>query len=150
MPLYKAGQEIDAFCTKCKMDLLHRIVAEVRGKPVKVECRTCFTTHMYRPPKGAVSPGAVPAAAAGASSAAAGASSATSRRKAAAAVEEAPLVPPPGARIQQYKMTERFAPESWLMHKTFGTGQVVRDLGGDKIEVRFEGGNRVLVHGKTE
>src|SRR4051794_27869076 len=107
MPSYKAGQEIDAFCTKCKMDLLHKIVAEVKGRPVKVECRTCYTTHMYRPTKGAHSPGAAPAATAatsgGGSSGGAAAASAPRRK---AVVEDAPVVPPEGARVHMYRMTE--------------------------------------------
>lgn len=49
----RAGQEVDAYCTKCKMDLTHRIVAVVGGRPVKVECRTCYTVHVYRAPKSA-------------------------------------------------------------------------------------------------
>lgn len=147
MTLYKAGQEIDAYCTKCKMDLLHRIVAEVKGKPVKVECRTCYSTHLYRAPKRVNSPGAPPQ-----SEGARGVeASATARAAASRKVEQgAPLLPPEGARVLPYRMTERFAPETWLMHKTFGIGQVVRELGPDKIEVRFEDGPRVLVQGRTE
>ena len=44
----RAGQEVDAYCTKCKLELLHRIVAVANDKPVKVECRTCYQVHMYR------------------------------------------------------------------------------------------------------
>ena len=47
----RAGQEIDAWCTRCKMDLTHKVVAAVGDKPAKVECRTCYTIHMYRAPK---------------------------------------------------------------------------------------------------
>ena len=32
-----AGGEVVAYCTKCRMDLNHRIVALVDGIPVKVE-----------------------------------------------------------------------------------------------------------------
>jgi hypothetical protein len=144
MAVYKAGQEIDAYCTKCKMDLLHKIVAVVGGKPVKVECRTCYTTHVYRAPKNVLSPGAVPAAAP-AGTGGGGAAPRAPRR--AAPAEEAPLIPPDNARIHIYKTTEKFAPEMWIQHKTFGTGQVLREVGPNKIEVRFDGGTRVLIHG---
>ena len=43
-----AGSEIDAWCTKCRMDLLHRIVAMVRGRPKRVICMTCNSEHNYR------------------------------------------------------------------------------------------------------
>src|SRR5262245_13687579 len=74
MPAYKAGQEIDAYCTKCKMDLLHKIVAVVDGKPVKVECRTCYTTHLYRAPR-APRPSAATGAGPAATASSAGSSS---------------------------------------------------------------------------
>jgi len=64
-------------------------------------------------------------------------------------VADAPVVPPNGVRIQIYRMTERFAPETWIEHKSFGTGQVLRDVPPDKIEVRFHDGNRLLVHGRV-
>ena len=51
MPVLRAGVEVDAYCTRCKMDLTHKIIAVVGNKPVKVECRTCYGTHNYRPPK---------------------------------------------------------------------------------------------------
>ena len=27
------GSEVDAFCTRCKMDLMHRVVAVVEARP---------------------------------------------------------------------------------------------------------------------
>ncbi|MBM4359391.1 MAG: hypothetical protein FJ096_14910 [Deltaproteobacteria bacterium] len=48
-----AGSEIDAYCTKCKMDLNHRVVAMAEGKPVRAECLTCHTQHNYYRPKSA-------------------------------------------------------------------------------------------------
>ncbi len=148
MPTYKAGQEIDAFCTKCKMDLLHKIVAAVSGKPARVECRTCMTTHNYRPSKGVREPGAAPpveAARAAGPRASATARPATSPRS--KVVDDLPSMPPSGVHIQIYKITERFRTEQWIQHKTFGIGVVVREVPPDKIEVRFGREYKVLVHG---
>ena len=154
MPSYKAGQEVDAYCTKCKMDLLHKIVAVASGKPVKVECRTCYTTHMYRAPKGVKTPGgpavAPPSSASASSSSSGGSSSRAARKSVAPAIVDAPLVPPSHAHVHIYKFTERYAAETWISHKQFGIGQVLREVGPGKIEVRFEGGPRVLIHNKTE
>jgi hypothetical protein len=58
-------------------------------------------------------------------------------------------MPPEGVHIHVYKITERFRPEHWLQHKTFGIGVVVREVPPDKIEVRFGREYKVLVHGKT-
>ncbi len=145
MPPLKAGQEVDSWCTRCKMDLTHRIVAVVDGKPVNVECRTCYSVHRYRAPKSA------PAAASSsrASSASPSTPRAPSTRKA-APEDHVALVPPSGARIHPYRMTERFMKDQWISHKNFGIGVVASELGPDKIEVRFDGGTRVLVHGVTE
>jgi hypothetical protein len=144
MPLYKAGQEIDAWCTRCKLDLTHRIVAVVDGKPVKVECRTCYSIHMYRAPKHA--PSAIaPRAASSASPTASAPPRAVARKP--IPEDHMALVPPSGATIHPYRMTERFMKDQWLRHKTFGVGLVVNELGSDKIEVRFDGGTKVLVHG---
>lgn len=144
MPLYKAGQEVDAWCTKCKMDLTHRIVAVMNGKPVKVECRTCYSVHVYRAPKN--TPTAV--AEREAKGTTASAPRASTPRKA-VPEEHVAVVPPSGARIHPYRMTERFMKDQWIQHKTFGVGIVVSEVGTEKIEVRFDGGVKVLVHGVT-
>ena len=46
-----AGSEIDAWCTKCRMDLMHRIVAMVQSAPKRVICLTCNSEHNYRAPR---------------------------------------------------------------------------------------------------
>ena len=47
----KVSGEVDSYCTKCKLDLAHRIIAMVGDQPKKVECRTCGSHHLYRRPK---------------------------------------------------------------------------------------------------
>ena len=157
---YKAGQEIDAYCTKCRMDLGHRIVAVAQGKPVKAECLTCRGVHMYRAPKSApkaapaasnssaylARTGASPAAARSASSSSGGSSRAAKSVAKPPPVDDGPLVPPDSAHVFIYKTSEKYAPLTWISHKTFGIGRVERELGPNKIEVRFDGGARVLVH----
>src|ERR1051325_761119 len=51
MKALSAGGEIDAWCTKCRLDLGHRIVAMVQGVPKRVICQTCFGEHAYRAPR---------------------------------------------------------------------------------------------------
>ncbi len=46
------AQEVLAYCTKCRMDLNHIIVAMQGDRISKVQCRTCNGFHMYRAPKG--------------------------------------------------------------------------------------------------
>src|SRR5437868_11549887 len=52
----KPGTEVDSYCTKCRMDLLHRIIAVHNGRIIRVECRTCGGHHNYRRPKSAPAP----------------------------------------------------------------------------------------------
>ncbi len=47
----KAGDEIQARCTKCKKTSAHAIVAMVDKEIVKVECLVCGSTHKYHPPE---------------------------------------------------------------------------------------------------
>src|SRR5450432_1434984 len=79
----KPGDEVDSWCTKCKMDLMHRIIAMQNGSIIRVECRTCNGHHNYRKPKSAA---AEPrGATARSSSTRAASSGGASPRKAAAA-----------------------------------------------------------------
>lgn len=43
-----AGKDIDSYCTKCKLDLGHLIVAMVGDTIAKVKCNTCGGVHNYR------------------------------------------------------------------------------------------------------
>ena len=49
----KVGADIDAWCTRCKMNLGHTILAMVGSKPVRVRCNTCQGEHNYRGSAGA-------------------------------------------------------------------------------------------------
>lgn len=51
-----AGKDTLAYCTSCKMDLNHIVVAMKGDKIVKVECQTCKKTHAYKAPKGVTEP----------------------------------------------------------------------------------------------
>jgi hypothetical protein len=60
------------------------------------------------------------------------------------------VVPPPSAKVHPYAITTRFLAEQWIVHRTFGNGLVLRELGPDKIEVRFDAGVKTLVHNRAE
>ena len=52
----QVGEDIIAYCTKCKKDLDHVIVALVGEKVKKVLCKTCEKEHVYKAPKGDKAP----------------------------------------------------------------------------------------------
>src|SRR5258705_2055119 len=87
--LTKPGTEVDSWCTKYRMDILHPIIAVHNRKIMRVECRTCGGHHNYRPPKAATSePRTIAARAATATDRPRQSSSAPSPRRAAAAEVE--------------------------------------------------------------
>src|SRR2546430_558382 len=49
----RPSAQADPWCTKCRMDLLHRVIAMNGDKIVRVECLTCRGHHNYRKPKSA-------------------------------------------------------------------------------------------------
>ena len=50
---YRVGQDVDAWCTRCRLDTTHVIVAlgPDGDAPKRVECTSCGGQHNYRAPK---------------------------------------------------------------------------------------------------
>jgi hypothetical protein len=42
------GGDIDSYCTRCKLNLEHIILAMVGGAVVKVQCKTCGSIHRFK------------------------------------------------------------------------------------------------------
>ena len=149
-----AGGEIDAWCTRCRMDLGHRIVALVAGVPKRVVCQTCGGEHAYRAPRDEkAKPGVF-------------------IRRGSAAPPSEKRAQPAGvraaqrARVEQerydawaertlgrtvdafkrYSMEQTLAPGELVLHPKFGEGyvDVVREDG--KVSVMFRDGARTLAH----
>jgi hypothetical protein len=132
MKALKVGGDIDAFCTRCKMELGHTILAMVGTRPARVRCNTCQGEHNYR------------------------GTSAPAPRKAASAAREKPTVTSWEAllaqkdlsRARKYSIREKFEAEEVLSHPVFGIG-LVQEVRGDKIQVAFKADVKTLVHGKV-
>jgi hypothetical protein len=164
---YKVGKDCDAYCTRCKMDLGHTIVAMVDGMPVQVKCDTCHSFHKYRRPKNAPKPArparrraAEPAgdreaiartAAAkhppGAGQAEVARAGRESRREATVLFDRwQGLV---GRRevsdSRRYQVREAFGAEELIDHPKFGLGVVIDAPLAGRIRVLFQDGERVLV-----
>lgn len=126
---YKVGAEVEALCTKCKMDRLHAIeTLKSDGNINRVICKTCQGSHLFRRPKGA-----------GAKKT----KTTRRRKKGAVVVGDAEL-----AKAKPYKMDGNFAVGDVIQHKKFGPGSVVDVRSGGKMEVGFEDGSKLLVCGK--
>lgn len=142
-----AGSEIDAWCTKCKMDLGHRIIAMVGAVPKRVICQTCDSQHNYRPPKSAA-----PAPRGRLNHASKGPSVPRVTQKAKAEAErlhewETRIA---GQRVDaftRYSMEQRFSVDQLILHKKFGEGYVTEVLEDGKVNIMFRDGPRTLAHG---
>ena len=135
----RAGGEIDAFCTKCKMVLAHTILAVSGGRPARVECNTCRGQHNYR--SGAVD---APKASTGRTSTRSSpAREAPSRTK--VSVDE--LIAQKGGISRPYSPKTTFVLDEVVSHPTFGAG-LVAAVRSDKIDVMFRTGTKTLVHGR--
>jgi hypothetical protein len=143
-----AGSEIDAWCTKCRLDLGHRIVALVDGRPKRVVCMTCNSEHNYRSPKSST---ATPTRGARPSKARSGGVRATARQN-----TESVRINEWRARVSgqdaqaftRYSTDLTFVADQLISHRKFGNGYVVEVLGEGKVAVMFQDGRKTLIHAR--
>ncbi len=142
-----AGSEIDAWCTRCKMDLGHRIVAMVGAAPKRVLCMTCGSEHNYRAEKKVSSPAAkTPRATtkkAGSKTTSATKSTVAKTR------EEWESRVRSGKPFKSYTIAETFELDELVTHKKFGDGFVCGVSDG-KVTIMFIDGERTLIQGVTD
>ena len=126
--------EITHYCTRCKLDLKHRIVGMVEGVPKRMLCLTCQTERVYRPK--------APAA----------------RRAAAgkAAAERLALEEQWKAKIhsgsktpKSYSMDGIYKTDDIIQHQQFGLGLARELVPPDKIQIFFDDGTRLMKCGKS-
>lgn len=135
----KVGGDVDAYCSRCEMDLAHTVVAMVGDKPVQTKCNTCGAFHRYRVPM---------------SERKASGGRRTAKKPSGASVPrttswerdwEQQVAQAGDAPIKKYRMTEAFSKADLMQHSKYGLGIVQQDLGGEKVSVLFRSGLRTLV-----
>jgi len=147
-----AGSEIDAWCTKCKLDLGHRIIAMVENRPKRVVCQTCGSQHNYRAPKKVDAGVRVRRTSISASSSKAPLSKSPSSRAKAENdrhIEwERRIAGNTLGAFKRYTIDSVFAPDDLVTHKKFGEGYVVDVLDPKKVTIMFRDGLKTLAHGQ--
>ncbi len=133
---YRVGRECQSWCTKCKEVTEHTVIAMQGNLPKRVQCSVCGSQHNFRLPAGS-SP----------------ARRSTSGRKNSPRVGRGGLKSllaalEPQSTPKPYRMTETFEVNDILEHPHFGTGVVRGVVAGDKIEVLFEDGTKILAQGR--
>ncbi len=129
-----AGQEVLAYCGKCKLSLYHTIVVmKDDSTPHKVQCSSCKSTHAFKDQS------AKPK------------KKTTSRKK---------KVVVPNAEIWaeklkdnsntpvKYSISHPFTSGDIVDHPTFGIGIIESIIDTNKIEVLFESELKILMHNK--
>jgi Fe2+ transport system protein B len=137
MATHRVGGEIDATCTRCRMELAHTILAMVGTKVARVRCNTCGSDHVYRGTQSS-------------------SRSAASRTRAATAEKtpktviafEAQLAALDVSKAEEYRADHTYAVDQVVRHPTFGLG-IVRAVRQDKMDVAFKAAERTLVQGRS-
>jgi hypothetical protein len=144
----KTSGEVDAYCTKCKLDLGHRIIAMVGETIKKVECRTCGSHHLYRAPKSEKAAAANAPKRASEPRKAAGERSSSSRAdRDPTQVWEQAIAGQPATAFVPYRVTTTLGPGELVRHPKFGDGYVARVIDRSKVEILFKDGPRTMAHG---
>jgi hypothetical protein len=135
------GKETLAYCTSCKMDLGHMIVAMKGDRIAKTQCQTCKKEHAYKAPKGATEPK-------------------KKRGKAAKSTEpesnpvelewEKLMTTHKDAPTKNYTTKGLFALGDKINHGAFGAGIVGKLIYPNKIEVIFRTDVKVLIHASSQ
>ena len=151
MKALSAGSEIDAWCTRCRMDLGHRIVAMVGGAPKRVVCLTCNSEHNYRAPHNDKRPAVVVRGKGQESAAPAKTAAQRVTLKARAEKERYDgwakrTLGKAVDAFTRYSMNHTFREGELVIHSKFGEGYVERVLEGAKVSVMFRDGARTLAH----
>ena len=152
----KTGGEIDAFCTKCKLDLTHRIIAMVGDAVKRVECKTCGSHHNYRRPKSERDARMAKlekrdeerraSVATGGTKAAREERAARAEREQTSAWEHA-IAGKPSSAFVAYRISLTFGAGDLVKHPKFGDGVVAKVIDASKVEILFKDGPRTMAQG---
>jgi hypothetical protein len=162
----KAADEVVSYCTRCKLDLSHRIISMDGDKPHKVECQTCRSHHLYRrPTELPEDPRIARPRPTGVSSGSGASRPATTTRSGTGKSSSSKAVAAAEAENQRernwekrvsghavtdfkpYRISTVFDTNDLVHHAKFGDGYVVRVVDKAKIEIMFRDAMRTLAHG---
>ncbi len=135
----KAGDHIDARCTRCRAVTNHTIIAMVAKRPARVRCNTCAGDHNYRSPSPAkTAPAKVPSAKPGRRTTADRQREAQQQewRDAAEKADSAVTV--------AYRMDRSYRVGDLVDHTIFGVGVVQQVIKPNKMEILFAVGVKSL------
>ncbi len=135
----QVSEDIVAYCTSCKLDLAHVIVALDGKKVKKVLCKTCDKEHVYKAPKKGKAP--------------------PKKRKTTAKAKKITISPleewetameqAKDAPIRVYAQDGSFKQGEKVDHSSFGKGLITKLIHPNKMEVIFEMGTKFMIRGSS-
>lgn len=138
------GRDIDAWCTRCKLDLGHVITAMSGDTVVQVRCNTCGSVHRYKDPAAADRAATRRVAQTTGAGARRAATAAAARPNAHRIRYEKLMAERDRSSATRYHPTISLRDGDLLDHARFGYG-IVESVDGGKARVMFEDGERTLV-----
>lgn len=139
----KVGQNIDAYCLKCKLVLAHIVLYEVDGAVSKVKCKTCGAEHKYR----GVKPSAPKGAAKEKSAKERWSRTQTGKKT----VDPAPIRwetqhrnLDPDTAVKPYRIQDLYQVGDVIQHSAFGLGFVEKIATYNRMDVLFQAGVKFL------
>ncbi len=129
---HAAGDNIASYCTKCKLNLDHAIVAMVGETIAKVKCKTCGSVHKYKDPSSPTT-----------------ARTRTKKESAGTTAKttnwDAAIAEAKGKEVA-YNMAAKFQVGDIVNHDKFGKG-VVMKIYPNKCDVLFQDRERLMATG---
>lgn len=138
----QAGSDIEAYCSKCRMELMHVVIACKGEKVARVECKTCRGQHAYKHAPASANKRGTSAIKTKKPTTGKGSRSRTS------AYDEA-LAGRDVSQAVSYRASQAFNQGDIIDHHSFGIGVVTRLLSDAKVQVAFVQSEKILVHDRS-
>ena len=120
-----AGSNIASYCTKCKLNLDHAVVAMEKESLAKVKCKTCGSVHKFKDPTAVKKPRV--------------------SKKKEDAVESLWETSLAGSKAKErvYDMSGKYRVGDVVLHSIFGKG-IVRKIYLNKCDMLFKDKERLM------
>jgi len=131
---YSAGGYLEAWCTKCRLELGHTIIAMVDNFPKRVKCNTCNGQHNFRAKPSEKNQTKL--------------KSSTRKTKSQKNNYDEYISRLTGydlSNAKKYSMKGNFEKDEIIDHPSFGVGIVLSIIQINKIEVLFKDGPKLII-----
>ncbi|GMV40464.1 MAG: hypothetical protein AMXMBFR64_21800 [Myxococcales bacterium] len=160
------GRDIDAHCSRCRLDLAHTIIAMVGTRVAQARCNTCGAVHRFKAPKSEPKQGGLTVRKRASDGTIVVAAEQKPPPRAPAPKRPAAPAAAPKERFDEwqrlvgsaddvdaryaraYSMRDAFEEGELIRHDKFGLGRVLRTEGEDRVVILFREGEKRLVAGR--